>query len=109
MRIYVRLILSGEGVGTEDVIYGYINVENGCTADQIDNAVYEAYVDRQIDWYETYNDYADYCDANGYDADSDDAWDEYRVHVLELGSYEILDHEPEDDEMDDSIYGIEEL
>lgn len=109
MRIYVRLILSGEGVGTEDVVYGYIEMEEGCPEDQIDNAIYTAYVDRQMDWYETYNDYVDYCDANGYDADSDDVWDEYRVHVLELGSHERLDHKPDEDEMYDAIYGLEKL
>lgn len=110
-RIYIRFELWGDSMGTMDVLYRYWDVPEDFTNEQIDNEVYESYVEYQLEHYEQYSDFSDYCDEWGVDEDEDDgsAYDEYIVHVMEQGCYEILDHEPTEDEMCDSIWPLEAL
>ena len=110
-RIYIRFELSGEAMGTTDVLYRYWDVPENYTETQIENGIYESYVDYQLEHYDQYADFNDYCDDWDVDPDEDDgsAYDEYYVHVMEQGSYEVLDHEPTEDDMCDSIWPLESL
>ena len=111
--VYIRFELDTELVGTTNVIYRQYNFPDNWTTEQIDNYLWEEYHDLQMEHYESYSDYYEYCQDREYtedDAegvDNYDYWDEYVVHVDEHGGYHVQDFAFDEDEMGDSIYPLE--
>lgn len=113
--IYVKYELETEFVGTYSKEYCRYIFPDDWTQEEIDNYIYEDYSDMQMKHYESYLDYYDYCREYEYTendpagVDDYDYWEEYQIYVEEQGSYEILDHEPTEDEMSDSAYSMQEI
>ena len=111
--IYIRFELDTDHVGTKNVIYRQYNLPDGWTTEQIDKYIWEEYHDLQLEHYESYSDYYDYCQEREYTEDDPvgvddyDYWDEYTVYVDEQGGYHVQDFAFDEDEMDDSIYSLE--
>lgn len=110
---YIRFELNTDFVGTLNVIYRQYNFPDNWTEKQIDNYIWEEYHDLQMEHYESYLDYYDYCRDREYTEDDPvgvdnyDYWDEYIVHVDEQGSYDMRTFPFKPEEMEDTNYPLE--
>lgn len=111
--VYIRFDLDTELVGTLNVIYRQYNFPDGWKTEEIENYLWDEYHDLQIEHYESYLDYYNYCLDREYieddpvGVDNYDYWDEYIVHVDEQGGYHVQDFAFDEDEMGNSTYPLE--
>lgn len=109
--IYVRFYLSGESEGTQQSIFAHYEMPDLWTTEYIDAVLWDKYLEMQLEHFEQYSGYYEYCEDQGYFeeeegyqlSEEDVYWDEYLSYVMEQGGFHVQNYPFTEEELAEGI------
>ena len=109
--IYVRFYLSGESEGTQLSVFAHYEMPDLWTTEYIDAVLWDKYLEMQLEHFEQYSGYHEYCEDHGYFeeeegyelAEQDAYWDEYLSYVMEQGGFHVQNYPFTEEELAEGI------
>lgn len=110
--IYVRFYLSGEAEGTQESVFVRYEMPDAWTTEYIDDILWDRYLEMQLEHFEQYSGYFNYCEdqglfeeEEGYEfAEEGGYWDEYVSYVLEQGGFHVQNYPFTEEELAEGIF-----